>query len=170
METNKQQDTYLKHKPAVPVEPAVQGKGAPKAAETGFGKAAGAICFDFDFPQIGLTMARGGVDFVFVPGADTPSIDPYHTLVSSMRAIEGGYSVIRSVRHGASIGVDPVGRIRGWLNTNESDNKILLVTIPTQKVWTLYKTVGDVVAWLSIGFLFYLVGWRFYLRRRKVIA
>jgi apolipoprotein N-acyltransferase len=153
-------DTYLKHKPAGPVEPAVAGMGAPRVMDTGFGKAAGAICFDFDFPQIGLTLARGGVDFVFVPGADSPSIDPYHAQVATMRAIEGGYSVIRPARHGTSIGADPFGRIRGWLSANETDKKIMLVTIPTRKVWTLYKTVGDVVPWLSIVFLLCLTAWR----------
>lgn len=153
-------DTYLKHKPAAPVEPAVAGTGVPRVADTGFGKAAGAICFDFDFPQIGLALARGGVDFVFVPGADSPSIDPYHSQLASMRAIEGGYSVIRSARHGTSIGTDPVGRIRGWQSANETDEKILLVTIPTRKVWTLYKIVGDAVAWLSLAFLCCLMVWR----------
>ena len=152
-------DTYLKHKPAIPIEPAVKGVGVPKVAQTGFGKAAGAICFDFDFPQIGLTLARAGVDFAFVPGADSPSIDPYHTQIAAMRAIEGGYSVIRSARHGTSAGIDQFGRIRGWLSANESDQKILLVTIPTKAEWTLYKTVGDLIVWISIAFLLGIAGW-----------
>jgi len=151
-------DTYLKHKPAKPVEPAVEGSGVPKVASTGFGNAAGAICFDFDFPGIGLDLARGGVDFAFVPGADSFSIDPYHTQIAALRAIEGGYSVIRSARHGTSAGIDPYGRIQGRLSANESDEKILLVTIPTRAVWTLYKVVGDSVVWLSMLLLMGLAG------------
>jgi apolipoprotein N-acyltransferase len=160
-------DIYLKHKPAGPVEPAVPGKGVPKVVETGFGKAAGAICFDFDFPQIGLALARNGVDFVFVPGADTLSIDPYHTQIAAVRAIEGGYSAVRSARHGLSAGFGPYGRARGLLSANESNEKILIVTVPAASVPTLYKLVGDIVPWLSAAFLLFLIGRRFWRRVQR---
>lgn len=160
-------DTYLKHKPAKPVEPAVEGKGVPRVANTGFGSAAGAICFDFDFPQIALALAKGGADFVFVPGADSFSLDPYHTQIAALRAIEGGYSVIRSARHGTSAGIDPYGRIQGRLSANESDEKILLVTIPTRAVWTLYKATGDWPAWLSMLLILCLTGRQLFRAVRK---
>lgn len=160
-------DTYLKHKPARPVEPAVKGKGVPKVVETGFGKAAGAICFDFDFPQIGLALAQNGADFVFLPAADTLSVDPFHTQMASIRAIEGGYSVVRATRHGTSVGIGPYGRFRGWLNANESNDKTLIVKVPAKSIWTLYKTIGNVLPLINVLFLTFLTGWKL-LQRRTV--
>jgi apolipoprotein N-acyltransferase len=149
-------DTYLKHKP-VPGEPSIAGDGRARVVETGFGKATGAICFDFDYPQVGLDRARRGADIVFLPSSDTAGVDPFHTQIAAVRAIEGGFSVIRSTRMGLSAGIDPVGRIRGWLSANETDQRILLVTVPTNSIWTLYSVIGDALAYAALAFLVFVI-------------
>jgi len=152
-------DIYLKHKP-VPGEPSIPGNGDAMAVETELGKMTGAICFDIDYPQVGLDRARKGADIVFVPSSDSPGVDPFHTQIAALRAIEGGYSVVRSTRMGLSAGIDPKGRIRGWLSTNETEERTLFVTIPNRSTWTLYSVVGDVLAYICIAYILVLLALR----------
>ncbi len=162
-------DTYLKHKP-VPGEPSIAGDGNAKVIETGFGKATGAICFDFDFPQVGLDRASRGADIVFVPSSDTAGVDPFHTQIAAVRAIEGGYSVVRSTRSGLSAGIDPQGRIRGWLSANETNERILLVTVPKKSVWTLYSVIGDALAYIALMYLLILLAMQFTRRKHPALS
>ncbi len=152
-------DSYLKARP-LPGEPSRPGDGIAKVVETGFGKATGAICYDLDFPQVGLDRARKGADLVFAPSSDNLGVDPFHTQIAAVRAIEGGFSVLRSTRMGLSAGIDPVGRIRGWLSANETDERVMLVEIPVGRRSTLYSVVGDVVAYLAMGLVLLVLGIR----------
>ncbi len=156
---------YLKHKP-VPGEPSVPGNGDTEVIDTAFGKISGVICYDFDFPQLGLDLAKKDVDIAFIPSSDTVGVDPFHTQIAAIRAIEGGYSVVRSTRMGLSAGIDQYGRMRGWLSSNETDERVLLVSLPTKSVWTFYSEVGDILAYLSMMYLLGLFGWRLF-RFRK---
>lgn len=133
---------YLKHEP-VPGEPAVRGTSAFTAVDTGFGKAAGAICYDYDFPYVGLAHARLGVDLVALPSSDWAGIDPLHTQMAGIRAIEGGYSILRSTRFGLSAGIDSRGRLRAWQSASESSGSILTVDLPAKRIPTLYAALGD---------------------------
>lgn len=151
-------DTYLKHK-LVPGEPSVAGDGNAKVIKTDFGRVTGAICYDYDFPQVARERAIRGADLVFLPSSDMIGVDPFHTQISAVRAIEGGTSVVRSTRMGLSGGIDPLGRIRGWLSTNETDERILIIDLPARGVWTLYTAVGDIVAYVSLAFILFLIGW-----------
>ncbi len=152
-------DTYLKHKP-LPGEPSIPGDGNAKVIETDFGRVTGAICYDFDFPQIGLDRASKGADIVFVPSSDAWGVDPFHTQIAAVRAIEGGYSVVRSTRMGLSAAIDPHGRIRGWLSTNETSERILLATIPNKSFRTIYSMIGDSLVYAALVFLLALTVWR----------
>jgi apolipoprotein N-acyltransferase len=148
--------TYFKQKP-VPGEPSVPKGGAAKVLDTELGRMGGAICFDFDYPHLALDLAAQGADIVFLPSSDTPGVDPFHTQIAAVRAIEGGYSVVRSTRMGLSAGIDPHGRIRGWLSSNETDERVLLVDLPKKGVWTLYSAIGDALAYVALAYLAFLV-------------
>ena len=62
-------------------------------AQTAFGPAAGAICYDYDFPYLGLENARLNPSLVVLPSSDWKGIDSIHAQMASVRAIEGGYSL-----------------------------------------------------------------------------
>jgi hypothetical protein len=68
---------------------------------------------------------------------------------------------------GLSAGIDHTGRFRGWLSANETDERILLVDLPTRSAWTLYRVVGDLLAYLSLVFVLVLTGWRIVRRGRQ---
>ena len=56
---------------------------------------------------------------------------------------------------GLSAGIDPYGRLRGWLSANESQDRLLLVTLPASAVPTLYARIGDLLVLAGAAF----VGW-----------
>ena len=159
-------DTYRKFKP-VPGEPSIPGDGKAKVIQTDIGRLSGAICYDYDFPQLALERAKGGADIVFLPSSDNLGVDPFHTQIAAIRAIEGGYSILRSTRMGLSAGIDPQGRIRGWLSANETNERILITTIPREGVWTLYSKVGDLIAYLAVLGVLVLTGFRVSRRKKE---
>ena len=103
----------------------------------------GAICYDYDFPRLGLRHARLGADMVVLPSSDWRGIAPLHTQMATLRAIEGGHSVLRSTRFGLSAGIDPWGRIRGWTSHFDGEQRILIVDLPVSGTWTVYGAAGD---------------------------
>ena len=137
-------ETYLKHHP-VPGEGSVRGTEPLRVHPRPYGTTAGAICYDYDFPAMGLAHAALGAGLVVVPSSDWKGIDPYHSQMARLRAIESGVSVVRPVRWATSMAFDAYGRTRGVLPYFESNDRILLVRVPTEPVKTLYAHIGDSV-------------------------
>ncbi len=135
---------YLKLHP-VPMEPAVPGDGPAPRLETSFGPATGAVCYDYDFPALGRAHARDGVGVVALPSSDWRGIDPVHTEMAAMRAIEGGYSIVRSTRFGLSGGIDAHGRLRALSSSNESTQPFMMVSLPKEQLATPYALLGNLV-------------------------
>lgn len=146
-------ETYLKHHP-VPGEGAVRGTAPLVAHERPYGTAAGAICYDYDFPQMSRAHAAAGTGLALVPASDWRGIDPAHSKMAAVRGIEGGYSVVRSVRWATSLATDAMGRIRGSANYFEGE-RIMLASVPTARVPTLYSQTGEV---LPLAGAFVLLG------------
>ncbi len=155
-EDGKLRHDYLKHEP-VPGEAAVRGIKPQVLAQTAFGPAAGAICYDYDFPYLGLENARLNPGLVVLPSSDWKGIDPVHAQMASVRAIEGGYSLLRPTRFGLSVAYDAKGRVRGWQSANEEGPGIMIANVPTKPIPTLYKTAGDWLVYLAIMFLLLIV-------------
>jgi apolipoprotein N-acyltransferase len=156
---------YLKNEP-VPGEPAIRGeKGKVKVVETSFGvRAALAICYDYDFPYLARNHALQHIGLVVVPSSDWKGIDPTHTQMASVRAIENGSSVLRSTRFGLSAGIDCTGRMLGQLSANKSkEEKILMVSLPIRQnnPQTFYGRFGDLLVYLSIVFVLGLNAYSF---------
>jgi apolipoprotein N-acyltransferase len=135
-------ETYAKHHP-VPGEPSVRGDAPLQLLGRPWGQAAGAICYDYDFPAMAQAHARLGAGLVVVPSSDWLGIDPVHTQVTRVRAIEGGFSVLRPTRWATSAAYDAWGRTRGAMSAWEQNDRVLLATLPTTPVPTLYAALGD---------------------------
>ncbi|MCC7243314.1 MAG: hypothetical protein IT180_15415, partial [Acidobacteria bacterium] len=143
---------YLKHHP-VPGEPAVPGAAPAPLLHTSIGPASAAICYDFDFPELGRALARSGAGIVVVPSSDWSGIDPVHTHMAALRAIEGGCSVLRPARWGLTGGIDAHGTLVGQMTTNGGDEPFLLVTLPVAQRPTLYAALGNLVLVPLVGIL-----------------
>jgi apolipoprotein N-acyltransferase len=144
---------YLKHNP-VPGELAVRGSGPlPVWTSEVLGRVSGAICYDYDFPGLAREHARANVDLVALPSSDWLGIDPIHTEMARLRAIESGHSIVRSTRFGLAAGIDPSGRIRGRLSAFELGEKTLLISLPRHGRWTLYGWAGEWFVLVCAGLL-----------------
>jgi apolipoprotein N-acyltransferase len=135
-------ERYLKHF-LPPGEPAVPGTAPHAVHARPWGRAAAALCYDYDRPAIARAHARGGADVVLLPSSDWRGIDPQHTAMARVRAIEGGFSVLRPVRAATSAAIDPWGRFRATLPQREENDRVLVASLPARRVPTLYAVVGD---------------------------
>ncbi|MCO4761205.1 MAG: hypothetical protein KC502_06860 [Myxococcales bacterium] len=150
-------ETYHKRHP-VPGEGATAGL-VPGAVHTRpYGQVAGAICYDYDFPTLGLQHASGGAGVVVVPSSDWRGIDPYHTQMARVRGIEGGFSVVRPVRAATSGAYDAYGRTRATLSWFEDNDRVFVAQVPARHVPTLYAQTGDLLPWLCLLFLLVTAG------------
>lgn len=140
-------ESYRKHHP-VPGEPCIAGTGELNVHNRPWGNGTGAICYDYDFPSMAREQGRKEAGLSVVPSSDWYGIDPYHTRMARIRAIEGGFSVIRPVRWAASEAFDAYGRIRGSMPYHEG-NRVMVTDLPTEPVDTLYSRVGDWPVWFA---------------------
>lgn len=155
-------ETYRKHHP-VPGEPALRGDAPTTAHDHAWGRAAGAICYDYDFPRTSREHARLGAGLIVVPSSDWRGIDPVHTQITRLRAIEAGVSVVRPTRWAVSAAYDAYGRTRAALVPGEDHDGVMLATVPTTLVPTLYALAGDWPLGLSAAamlFVLLVLAWR----------
>jgi apolipoprotein N-acyltransferase len=145
-------DRYLKHF-LPPGEPAVAGVLPLRVLERPWGRAGGALCYDYDDPALARQHARGGAGVVALPSSDWRGIDPQHTFMARVRAIEGGFSLVRSTRAGTTAAFDPYGRVRASMSAWEENERVMLAAVPTAQVPTLYTRVGDAPAVLLAALL-----------------
>ncbi len=135
---------YDKHHP-VPGEPAIAGTTPmPLYVHPELGRISGAICYDYDFPRLGLAHAALDLDLVVLPASDWRGIDPIHAEMAAIRAIEGGASIVRSTRFGLAAGFDSYGRLRGSLSSFDGPERVLVISLPRRGIATIYGTIGDV--------------------------
>lgn len=156
-------DEYFKYHP-VPGEPAIKGTKFAKMGALEYANVSGAICYDFDFPVLGRELSKKGTDIAVVPSSDWKGIDPIHGQMAMVRAIEGGYSLLRPVRGATSFAFDAYGNIRASMSYYEDNDRIMIASLPTKKIWTLYGVVGDIFPFFLILFIV-LIGIRFYFKK-----
>lgn len=135
-------ETYRKHHP-VPGEPSMRGTAPLVAHEHPWGRAAGGICYDYDFPAVARAHGRLGVGLVVVPSSDWRGIDPFHTQIARIGAISGGFSLVRPVRWATSAAFDAYGRVRATMAGFGEDEHVMIATVPVTRVSTLYTRLGD---------------------------
>jgi apolipoprotein N-acyltransferase len=154
---------YDKAHPVPFMESFPPGDGIVPVVETPYGRLSTVICFDADFPSL----MRVGTDLMLVPSNDELGMDPVHSQMATFRAIENGYSLVRPTSNGLSLAVDYEGRVVGAADFFTTDQQVVVATLPMHGVYTIYTTIGDLFAWLSIGGLLALIGVVIVQGRRK---
>lgn len=160
--------TYFKHHPA-PGEPAVVGRGALPIVVSELGRLGGGLCYDYDFPAFAREHGQAGVDLVALPSSDWRGIDPIHTQMAALRAIEQGVSIVRSTRFGLSAAIDPTGRMRALHSSFDGGSRVMLAQLPDQGRATLYRHTGDALVYAGFALLA-LMGLRIAVRGRQTRA
>lgn len=152
--------TYQKSHPVPGLEPYRPGDGVAPVVSTPYGRLAGVICYDADFPA----MMHADADIMLVPGGDWPEIGRVHSEMASLRAIENGYSLVRQDYVGWSVAFDSQGHVLSTQNTLV-DRDQWLVDVPVRGVTTPYRVIGDAFAWSCLAGTVVLIGFGV-LRRR----
>ncbi len=148
---------YQKAHPA-PGEPEPPGDGLVPTVQTPYGRLSNVICADADFPGTLRQAGQAGADVMLVPSNDWREIDPYHAQVATFRAIENGYSLVRQTSNGLAMTVDYEGNVLASSDFFTTDPQVMVAYVPMQGVRTIYATIGDLFAWLSIAGLVVLIG------------
>ncbi len=142
-------ETYLKHHP-VPFEGSEPGIAPLRTVATPFGNIGGAICYDFDFPRGALSFARVDADLVVLPGLDWRGMFRRHSLMVRMRAIEGGFPVLRAGNEATSMAFDDRGRILASLPSFGPNDRQMSAYMPIGHNVTLYSRIGNSFAYLAL--------------------
>jgi apolipoprotein N-acyltransferase len=142
---------YEKAYPVPFLDPIAPGDRRMPTEDTPFGRIANAICFDADFPA--LMRKAPGVDLMLVPSNDWREYGRTHTEKAVLRSIENGYSLVRQDSNGLSRVYDPLGRTLAEADYFTTDQQTVVANVPVKGTRTIYGTVGDLFAWLSIAAL-----------------
>jgi apolipoprotein N-acyltransferase len=127
--------------------------------DTPYGRLAGVICCDLDFPYVIRQVSQKGVDILLVPGFE-PSPENFlaHSQMVTFRAIENGVSIFRPTTQGLSLAIDPYGRTLGSMDDRRANERVFVVQLPNQRVFTVYSVVGDLFGWLMLaGFVLLVI-------------
>jgi len=113
-----------------------------------------AICKDMDFTPLLRDYGRSAVELMLVPAWDFNMDRAWHGHIAIMRAVEDGFSLVRSARNGYLTVADNRGRI---LSEKRSDSQMpfttLLTTAPVHHSATVYLLLGDWFAWVPCTLL-----------------
>ena len=162
--------TYDKTRPVVGEDFInIAGTGQLPIANTPYGRLSTAICNDMNFPALIRQAGQNGVDILFTPYNDSSGFAATDAVTADYRAIENGVSLVRATAGGISTIADNEGRIVGSQDYFTDNSGIMMTTIPTHGVTTVYSRIGDIFAYLCVAGLLLLAALA-YLRRKQPAA
>jgi apolipoprotein N-acyltransferase len=132
-------------------EYAIRGPGEIPVIDTPYGRLAGVICLDMDYPNYMRQAGQKGVDIILsgaIDGTASSEGNPLHSIMASYRGIEEGMSMARGGKYAQGLVVDYQGRTLAASNHYTSDGRVTVAQVPIRGVNTLYARLGDVLPWL----------------------
>jgi apolipoprotein N-acyltransferase len=149
-------DEYVKRHP-VPGDPDKVGRAHARAVSFGGVTYAGAICYDYGFPEIARDNVRDGADLALVPSSDWRGVDPLHGRMALVNAVAAGLSMVRPVRAATTIATDQYGRLLGSMRADGESDGVLVATVPTARVPTIFARTGDLVPFVAMVFCLFAI-------------
>ena len=149
------------------LEGTLKGSGEIQSIDTAYGRLAGIICWDTDYPSIVRQVGEQETDILLSPSKDWVGINPIHGEMAVFRAIENGTAVIRQTDEGLSIVVDGYGRTLATGEGLADSGNYLLADVPTSSPTTIYPIIGDLVGLLSTVGLLVIAGYALVSGRRQ---
>ena len=134
----------------------VPGPGQLPLAATSCGRLSTALCNDMHFPALIRQAGRRGADILIAPYGENPPFES--RAVAITRALENGVALVRPTGRGVSLMTDAKGRVLGSQDYFANSHGIMISTIPTHGLRTIYSRMGDVFAYLCAGALVYFIG------------
>jgi apolipoprotein N-acyltransferase len=130
------------------------GPGVIPTIDTPYGRLATAICYDTDYPELIRQAGQRGVDILLPGFNEWASIRVRHAQVTTFRAIENGFSIVRPAVSGISMVIDPHGRVVAQADAFGASEPTVVSLVAAAGTPTLYVRIGDWFAYLCVaGFL-----------------
>ena len=160
--------SYDKTYPVFPVEAyfTYAGPGVLPVADTPFGRLSTAICNDLHFAPLLRQAGRNSADILIAPYHSAHPWESEDAIVAAYRAIENGFSLVRPAGTGTSTITDYEGRVLGSQNFYTTSDGIMISSVPTSGVTTIYSRIGDLFAYLCAAGLVFLATWVFLHRKQ----
>src|SRR6185503_12136590 len=108
-------------------------------------------------------------DILIVPARDWAEIGAVHSQKANLRAVENGYSMIRQAEFGTSGAFDPQGRVLSSHDYASADIHVVYSDVPVRGRATVYRSVGDLFAWLCLAGAVVLTGLGLHRYRRSAV-
>jgi len=125
----------------------------PVLIPVGSHKLSVAICYEVVYPWLIRSFAAGGSELLITITNDawygTTSAAFQHWEQASLRAIEQGRYLVRSANTGISGIVDPYGQV--IVSTRLFETAMVTGDVRWNTAKTLYATIGDLIAWISLA-------------------
>lgn len=139
-------------------EDIIAGEGT-EIYDTELGKIGSLICFDSIYENLTLRTVRDGADLIVLSTNDSWFLDSaalrMHNAQAMLRAVESGRYIVRSANTGISSIISPNGEML------DSEGALVegyaIADIYTSDSITLYSVVGNLIVWLSAGFVIFLI-------------
>ena len=106
------------------------------------------ICKDMDFPDTIRSDAAKGVRLMGVPAGDMGIDGWQHGIMSVMRGVEGGFSIVRAAHNGLVFGSDAQGRLVALKKDAPTGLTMIVADLPLGSGPTLYRRIGNAFPWL----------------------
>ena len=132
------------------------GEKPPIVAEVDGLRLGGAICKDFDFVDVGRDLGVSGAQLVAAPAWDFGRDAWLHGRMAMLRAVEGGFTLVRSARFGVMSVSDRYGRVLAEAPSGGPNLLVARAPVPPSGV-TPYARMGDVFGGASVGLVLVLV-------------
>lgn len=128
------------------------GRGPVLAADLGGVTLGGAICKDFDFTDTSRALAHAGAQLVVAPAWDFGEDAWLHARMAMLRAVEGGFTLVRSARRGEMSVSDRYGRVLAEAPSGPVA-PVLVAQAPIPHAQApLYARIGDAFGWACAAF------------------
>jgi apolipoprotein N-acyltransferase len=130
-----------------------------QTVDTPLGRLSGVLCGDLDNPGVISQAGRKGIDILLVPAADGPENSSWHFRLAAFRAVENGFSLVRSAMEGVSLATDPYGRPLASMDYYKTTDRVMIAQVPIHRVQTLFSLVGNWFGWLMVIGFIGMAGW-----------
>ena len=134
------------------------GAGPVLATDIGGVRFGGSICKDFDFADTSRGLAAAGTQIAVAPAWDFGADGRMHSRMAMLRAVEGGFTLIRSARNGVMSVSDRYGRVTAEGKSGPRAPLLLAKAPVSREQPPLYARIGDVFGWACLAFAALAVG------------
>ena len=143
--------------PGLEIPKITPGSQPPLIADVGGHRFGGAICKDFDFIEVGRSLALGGAHLVVAPAWDFGADAWLHGRMAMLRAVEGGFTLVRAARYGTMSVSDRYGRVLAEAASGPTAPLLMSQAPVPRNEPTIYSRTGDLFGWACVGFVLLLM-------------